>query len=206
MAGKKKCSVCGNEIGGFFGTSLQLNDESVCKDCQKYFNTDDNGIPEGEKIEFLEKVISDKRPDNSNTVRYAGDILNRLKGSDDISMKKTELIMSTTDTVPGYEVVEILGPVTAVSTYGAGFIKTFMASVSATLGTQSNAFNNKYQEIIITGENLLCERAVEMKANAVIDIHYSVSNFAADLSGVLISGTAVVLKKLDDSFIKAPEQ
>lgn len=103
------------------------------------------------------------------------------------------IVLVTTDFVTGHSIKKMLGPVSGCIAVGAGVIKSYMASISATFGTKSESFSKKMAKTIAEAETAMLEEAKDMGANAVIDVHYAISNFAADMTGVLVTGTAVVI-------------
>ena len=88
----------------------------------------------------------------------------------------------------------MIGPVSGCITLGAGIIRSKMSEFSEFFGTQSKGFSRKLSRSRQLAEDLMMEEAKAIGANAVIDIHYQISNFGRELNGILVTGTAVICK------------
>lgn len=106
------------------------------------------------------------------------------------------MIVTTTPTVEGRNIVEYKGIVFGEVVSGVNFIKDIAASFSNFFGGRSGSYE---EELIKARENALVElerRASERGANAVVgvDIDYEVLGSDNGMLMVTASGTAVVVQ------------
>lgn len=104
------------------------------------------------------------------------------------------MIITTTPTIEGKEIVEYKGVVFGEVISGVNFIKDFAAGLSNFFGGRSSTYED---ELIIARENAMKEmeqRAYQLGANAVVgvDIDYEVLGSDNGMLMVTASGTAVV--------------
>jgi len=104
------------------------------------------------------------------------------------------MILTTTPTIQGKNIVEYKGVVHGEVIYGVNFLKDITAAVRNFIGGRSRHYE---EELIMAREeamNELSERARSMGANAVvgIDIDYEVLGADNGMLMVTASGTAVV--------------
>lgn len=207
----KNCSVCKRELSRKeLALAVEFGESDIiCPDCMAYFVEKDNAINKDVKILKMKDILRSTSSSEALKKRAAEKLAvfdlgfkNVLPDSEEISLQGdnsaesdlTRVWLSTTSFIPGYRITKLIAPVAVTSVYGAGMIKSFMSGISAAFGTESRAFSNKFDQIRKNGEADLSSKAIAAGANAVIDIHYSVSNFASDLSGILITGTAVIVQ------------
>lgn len=106
------------------------------------------------------------------------------------------MIVTTTPSVEGKEIVEYKGIVFGEVVAGVDFIKDFAAGLSNFFGGRSSSYEG---ELITARENALKElqqRAMQLGANAVVgvDVDYEVLGSGNNMLMVTASGTAVVVR------------
>lgn len=107
------------------------------------------------------------------------------------------MIISTTPSIEGYEIVEYKGVVFGEVIAGVNFVKDFVAGLSNIFGGRSGTYE---EEIIKARTSAMAEmeqRAFEMGANAVVGLDLDYEVLGAD-NGMLMataSGTAVYIVK-----------
>jgi uncharacterized protein YbjQ (UPF0145 family) len=104
------------------------------------------------------------------------------------------MIITTTPSIEGKNIIEYKGIVFGEVVSGVNFIKDFTASLSNFFGGRSGSYED---ELISARNNALYElerRAVELGANAVVgvDIDYEVLGSNSGMLMVTASGTAVI--------------
>ena len=107
-----------------------------------------------------------------------------------------KMIVTTTPSVEGKEIVEYKGIVFGEVVAGVDFIKDFAAGLSNFFGGRSSSYEG---ELITARENALKElqqRAMQLGANAVVgvDVDYEVLGSGNNMLMVTASGTAVVVR------------
>ncbi|MBO4388349.1 MAG: heavy metal-binding domain-containing protein [Spirochaetales bacterium] len=217
------CAMCGNEMtGDEYRNSLDVGTDHICPACKKFVDVYDDSVPKiqklarmGEATQFMKdgflklyltkrmKLIIDSIPEEEKKQALE---LQSTAQKKEIDLKRAEsasqfedklnsgIVLVTTDFIPGHNIKHMLGPVSGCVAFGAGVLKTYAASLSATFGTKSSSFSKQIAHTRREAEMAMLEEARSLCANAVIDVHYTVSNFAADLTGVLVTGTAVVIE------------
>ena len=106
------------------------------------------------------------------------------------------MIVTTTPTIEGKEIVEYKGIVFGEVIAGVDFIKDFAAGLSNFFGGRSGSYEGEL--IKARGDALkeLESRAMQLGANAVVgvDIDYEILGSANNMLMVTASGTAVVVR------------
>lgn len=167
-----------------------------------------NSESSAELKDYLTKIITDKE-ENEYKIDHDDDIARQKKLEEDLKLQETredleqelkqrfinnEVILVTTDYITDHEIKTMIGPVSGCITLGAGIIRSKMSEFSEFFGTQSKGFSRKLSRSRQLAEDLMMEEAKAIGANAVIDIHYQISNFGRELNGILVTGTAVICK------------
>jgi len=106
------------------------------------------------------------------------------------------MLVATTPTLEGRQIIEYKGIVFGEVVAGVDFIKDFAAGLTNFFGGRSNSYEG---ELIEARQNAIAEmqqRAAQMGANAVVgvDVDYEVLGQANNMLMVIVSGTAVVVQ------------
>ncbi len=108
------------------------------------------------------------------------------------------MLLSTTDTLSGFEITDYLGLVMGETIKGANFVRDIMASVTDVVGGRSNAYE---EEIAAARQNALDElsdRARLLGADAVIGISLDYETIGSRSAMIMVtaSGTAIKIRKI----------
>ncbi len=105
------------------------------------------------------------------------------------------MILTTTPSLEGRQIVNYLGVVTGETIIGANFIKDFFAGIRDVFGGRSGSYEKVLREAKETAMAEMQERAQKMGANAVvgIDLDYETIGEKSSMLMVTASGTAVVV-------------
>jgi len=110
------------------------------------------------------------------------------------------MLLTTTNTIEGYQIKHYLGLVTGDTIIGANIFKDFLASITDIVGGRSASYEKVLKEAKAQAEAELVQTAMAMGANAVIgiDFDYEVLGKGSMLM-VSMTGTAVIYneRKLD---------
>ncbi|MCK5811470.1 MAG: putative heavy metal-binding protein [Clostridiales bacterium] len=106
------------------------------------------------------------------------------------------MIVTTTPSIEGKNIVEYKGIVFGEVINGVDFIKDFAAGITNFLGGRSGSYEG---ELIDARQNAIKEmeqRAINLGANAIlsVDIDYEVLGQSNNMLMVTASGTAVIVK------------
>lgn len=106
------------------------------------------------------------------------------------------MIVSTTPSIEGREIVQYLGPVAGECVYGANVFRDFFASIRDIVGGRAGG----YQKVLRDGRNLAIEDMVEearaLGADAVLSMDLDYESLGETNSMLMVScnGTAVKLR------------
>ena len=108
------------------------------------------------------------------------------------------MLVTTTATLQGREIVEYKGIVFGEVVSGMNFIKDFFAGITDKIGGRSGTYESEMMEARDAAIKEMCERARKMGANAVIgvDVDYDVLGEKNGMLMISVSGTAVVVEGL----------
>lgn len=105
------------------------------------------------------------------------------------------MILTTTPTIEGKQIVEYKGVVFGEVVAGVNFMKDIGASIRNIFGGRSQSYEGELIEARNNAMNEMANRAAQLGANAVvgIDIDYEVLGADNGMLMVIASGTAVVV-------------
>jgi len=108
------------------------------------------------------------------------------------------MIVVTTPTVPGYEVVKVLGTVHGLTVRTRGVGGKIVAGIEGILGGEVTAYTHECEKARVESLNRLKENAARMGANAVIGVDFETSDILQGTATVFGTwGTAVVVKPIE---------
>jgi uncharacterized protein YbjQ (UPF0145 family) len=112
------------------------------------------------------------------------------------SKTKTEMILSTTNTLEGKTIKDYRGVVFGETIIGANVFKDLFANIRDIVGGRSGTYERVLQEARETAMREMSFRAQSIGANAVIaiDVDYEVVGNSGSMLMVSTSGTAVVVE------------
>lgn len=105
------------------------------------------------------------------------------------------MIMTTTPSIDGKQILTYHGVVTGEAIMGANVVRDVFASITDIIGGRSGAYEEKLQDARIIAFQELERNAARYGANAVvgIDIDYEVVGQSGSMLMVSVSGTAVTM-------------
>jgi len=105
------------------------------------------------------------------------------------------MIVSTTPTIQGREIVSYRGVVTGEAIIGAHLFKDLFASIRDIVGGRSDAYEDTIREARETAMKEMQFECSQLGGNAIVgvDIDYEVVGDHGSMMMVAVSGTAVVL-------------
>ncbi|MBQ8418128.1 MAG: heavy metal-binding domain-containing protein [Phascolarctobacterium sp.] len=106
------------------------------------------------------------------------------------------MLMATTATVQGREIVEYKGLVFGEVVSGVNIFKDMFSGIRDVIGGRSGAYEGEIEEARDKALNEMAKRAEKMGANAIIgiDVDYEVLGKENGMLMVSVSGTAVVVR------------
>ncbi|NSY38842.1 YbjQ family protein [Leisingera sp. ANG59] len=103
------------------------------------------------------------------------------------------MIVTTTNSVEGYQIAEYKGIVVGEAIMGANVLRDVFASITDIVGGRSGAYESKLQDARETALAELEDRARAKGANAVVGVDLDYEVVGQSMLMVSASGTAVVL-------------
>ncbi len=106
------------------------------------------------------------------------------------------MLMTTTATLQGKEIVEYKGLVFGEVVSGVNVFKDMFSGIRDVIGGRSGAYEGELSEARDEALNEMAKRAEKMGANAIIgvDVDYEVLGEKNGMLMVSVSGTAVVVR------------
>lgn len=109
--------------------------------------------------------------------------------------ERQSILVVTTPTVPGYEIVRVLGAVSGITVRTRGVGGKIVAGVESIFGGEVTAFTSECEKARRESLQRLVENAQKMGANAIVGADFETSEILQSTATVFSSyGTAVVIK------------
>ncbi|SIS92352.1 Uncharacterized conserved protein YbjQ, UPF0145 family [Roseivivax lentus] len=106
------------------------------------------------------------------------------------------MIISTTNSLDGYRVIDYRGVVVGEAIMGANVFRDIFASVRDIVGGRAGAYEAKLGDARDTAMRELEERAAALGATAVLGVDIDYEVVGDSMLMVSVSGTAVVTEKV----------
>ena len=104
------------------------------------------------------------------------------------------MIVSTTENVPGREVVEILGLVTGNIVQAKHIGRDIQAGLRSIVGGRVGSYTDMLSEARAEATGLMVREAQRLHVDAVVSVRYTTSAISDGMSEILAYGTAVKLR------------
>jgi uncharacterized protein YbjQ (UPF0145 family) len=118
-------------------------------------------------------------------------------------INKSDILVSTTPSLDGCEILKYLKPITAHIVIGTNVFSDFIASWTDFLGGQSETYQKKLSESYQLALNEIKSKAFQIGANAVVGLHIDldeISGKGKSMFMITASGTAVLIKRKINDF------
>lgn len=209
-----KCDACGKRADGLGTCPTAFQDVILCTRCYEGLKAFKHGRKAKNLKEFqgmhesaLQEMKEKQYPEH---VIEQVDIWFEKKISEhtikkqvDEGMKNANYLMMTSGfNFEGYDIIEYHGIVCGESVLGTGFMSSFDASISDTLGIESLSFIEKLQEARDAAKRRAIQKVLESGGNALIGADIDYSMFSSNMIAVMFNGTSVTIKKKESSVLK----
>jgi len=112
--------------------------------------------------------------------------------------EKRSILVVTTPTAPGYEIVKVLGTVSGITVRTRGVGGKIIAGIEGVLGGEVTAYTSECEKARRESLERLIENAQRMGANAVIGTDFETSEILQSTATVFSAyGTAVIVKPIE---------
>ncbi len=105
------------------------------------------------------------------------------------------MIVVNTETVPGREIVEVLGLVRGNTIRAKHLGKDIVAGLRNIVGGELTEYTEMISEAREEALNRMLEEAEKLKADAVVNVRFGTTQVTAGAAEILCYGTAVRLKQ-----------
>ena len=113
------------------------------------------------------------------------------------------MIYSTTETIPGREIRESVGVVTGNVVQAKHIGRDIMAGLKSIVGGEIRGYTEMLNEARDIAIGRLVESAKQKNADAVVGIRFTTSSIMDGSSEILVFGTAVKLRQLNNQEFRA---
>lgn len=107
-----------------------------------------------------------------------------------------DILVVTTNDIPGYEVVEVYGEVFGVLTRSRNMISGIGASLKSIVGGEIGAYTKLLSDSRIEATERMKQAAAEKGANAVLMMRFDTGDIGGTMNEVAAYGTAVKVRKI----------
>ncbi|MFH1326643.1 MAG: YbjQ family protein [archaeon] len=104
------------------------------------------------------------------------------------------MIVTTTENIPGYQVVQILGVVKGNTVRARNIGRDIGAGFKSLVGGEIKTYTDMISHSREEAYNRMVNQAVEMGAHAIVNVRFMTSMIMQGASEMLAYGTAVMLK------------
>ncbi|AJY76652.1 YbjQ family protein [Paenibacillus beijingensis] len=101
------------------------------------------------------------------------------------------MLLTTTSTIQGRDILEYSGVVTGEAIMGANVVRDFFASITDIVGGRSGAYESKLKEARDVAIEEMKQQASRIGANAIVGIDIDYEVVREGMLMVAVSGTAV---------------
>lgn len=104
------------------------------------------------------------------------------------------MIIATTNELPGYRIVRVVGLVRGITVRSRSVIGTLGGALQSVVGGNLSIFTKLAEQARQEALDLMIEHAEEQGANAVIAMRYDSNDITDGITEMLAYGTAVVVE------------
>src|SRR4051812_26784797 len=119
----------------------------------------------------------------------------RVKLSDDERVMRRIMIVTTTNDVAGYRVVQHLGVVRGITVRSRSVIGNIGAGIQSLFGGNITIYTELAEKAREEAFELMVQHAASAGANAVLAMRYDANEISDGITEVLAYGTAVVVER-----------
>ncbi len=107
-----------------------------------------------------------------------------------------EIIMVTTNYVPGKSISKVIGPIWGITVRSRGIGGNIMAGLRSLGGGEIKEYTKMLSDARSTALSRLSQAASEIGANAVIEMRFDSSDIGQVMTEIVAYGTAVVVENV----------
>jgi len=120
-------------------------------------------------------------------------------------VSREQVLVVTSPTLPGYEVIRVLGPVYGITVRSRGVGGRFVAGIQTLAGGEITAYTSECEKARDESLQRMMDKAREIGANAVISADFETSDILQGIATIFAAyGTAVVVKPTGQATVAPP--
>ncbi len=155
-----------------------------------------------DEIKILQNELKQRPKSNIQEVINTKEELLELERKECEEQNEYEAIfesftMTTGFDFEGFKIIKYHKVICAETVLGTGFLSEIMANASDFLGSRNSSFSSKLAKARNYSTNDLIKNALALGANAIIGLDFDYVIFGANIIGVIVNGTAVTIKKIE---------
>ena len=105
------------------------------------------------------------------------------------------MIIVTTENIPNYRVIEVLGPVFGLTVRARGIGKDIVASFKGLMGGEINQYTEMLEDARKQAIDRMVKNATAMGADAIVMMRFDSGEIGQNMSEIIAYGTAVKIAK-----------
>ena len=113
-----------------------------------------------------------------------------------------EIMMVTTNYVPGKTITKVIGPIWGITVRSRGLGGNIMAGLRSLGGGEIKEYTKMLSDARSTALSRLSQAATEIGANAVIEMRFDSSDIGQVMTEIVAYGTAVVVENVSGNIEK----
>jgi uncharacterized protein YbjQ (UPF0145 family) len=113
-----------------------------------------------------------------------------------MAINPQDVLVVTTENVPGYRVTHVLGEVFGVTSRSRNIGSNIGAGLKALVGGEIGAYTKLIEETRLEAMGRMRAAAASLGANAVVMMRFDTESIADTTGGTVAYGTAVVLERV----------
>ncbi|MFL5786955.1 MAG: YbjQ family protein [Flavisolibacter sp.] len=106
------------------------------------------------------------------------------------------MLVTTSTQLEGYRIVQHLGIVRGIIVRSRNLFGNIAGGLQSLLGGNITIYTDLCEKTRVDAHNLMIAHAVELHANAIINMRYDANDVMSGITEVLAYGTAVVVEKI----------
>jgi len=120
-------------------------------------------------------------------------------------VSREQVLVVTSPTLPGYEVIRVVGPVYGITVRSRGVGGRFVAGIQTLAGGEITAYTSECEKARDESLQRMMDKAREIGANAVISADFETSDILQGIATIFAAyGTAVVVKPTGQATVAPP--
>jgi len=110
-------------------------------------------------------------------------------------MSREQVLVATSPTLPGYEIIRVVGPVYGITVRSRGVGGRFVAGIQTLAGGEITAYTSECEKARAESLQRMMDKAREIGANAIVSADFETSDILQGIATIFAAyGTAVVIK------------